>query len=94
MNTGVQYPFSDRLIEYLLLNVIDSADKIVDNTGRVQEALYVKVPENEYGTFSTNLRAALFNRFMENGINRYDSNGFVDKDLEEYLRRKTNYEKG
>jgi hypothetical protein len=34
-NTNISYPFSDKLVEYLLGNVITSADDIDDNIKRV-----------------------------------------------------------
>ncbi len=38
-NTKQSYAFSDRLVEYLLLNVITSQEEISDNLDRVQSAL-------------------------------------------------------
>ena len=36
MNTGVSYPYSNRLVEYLLGNAITPLDEIADNIKRVQ----------------------------------------------------------
>ena len=38
-NTGEQYPFADRLIEYLTGNAITSIDEITQNIARVQKAM-------------------------------------------------------
>ena len=38
-NTGEQYPFADRLIEYLTGNTITSIDEITQNIARVQKAM-------------------------------------------------------
>ena len=91
INTGRQYAFSDTLIQYLLLNVIDKEDRIEDNVGRVQKALYGVVSEEEYGQWKDNIRSALFNKYMTSGMTKYDINGFVDKSIENYLRKKTEY---
>ena len=91
INTGSQYAFSDTLIQYLLLNAIDKEDRIEGNVERVQEALYGAVGEKESGQFSDSLRAALFNKYMLSGMTKYDINGFVDKSVENYLRKKTAY---
>ena len=38
-NTGEQYPFADRLIEYLTGNAITSIDEITQDIARVQKAM-------------------------------------------------------
>ena len=48
-NTGVNYAFSDRLIEYLLLSPIIAKDKIRDNIKRIQEYLTSNKAEKEFG---------------------------------------------
>lgn len=40
VNDGNSYPFADRLVEYLLRNVIDCNEMIKYNVGRVQNKLY------------------------------------------------------
>jgi hypothetical protein len=39
MNTGISYPFADRLIEYLSENAITSLDRLPDNIKRAQTVL-------------------------------------------------------
>jgi hypothetical protein len=39
LNTGISYPFADRLIEYLVLNVIIPTDRTPDNIKRLQKVM-------------------------------------------------------
>ena len=42
LNDGVSYPFADRLVEYLLRNVINHTEKLQYNISRVQDKVYPK----------------------------------------------------
>lgn len=46
LNTNYSYPFADRLIEYLVDNVITEMDNIPDNINRVQEQLFYRYVNN------------------------------------------------
>ena len=92
MNTGTTYAFSDRLIEYLLLNVVDLNDEIGDNVEAVQKKL---LSGNKYpkGVWSNKLRILSYKYYMNHiglGKNRsslpYDISGYIDKDVEEVMR--------
>lgn len=85
--------FSNRLVEYLLLNVISSADEITDNIKRVQETVS-KLPYSHYavkgatpGVWSQELQEFIYNFVINNSKATLplDRNGFVDKDTEGIL---------
>lgn len=88
MNTKEQYAYTDTLIQYLLLNVIDKEDGIFGNVERVQKAI-------NYGedsdVWTANLRAVLFNSQMKKGLGRLDIDGNVTKNLESMLRSQYSY---
>lgn len=85
--------FSDRLVEYLLLNVIDSADELSGNVKRVQDAIRelpnsaYAISNSVYGIWSDSMREFIYNFMMSNPNVSVpiDINGFVDKDTERYL---------
>lgn len=80
MNNGISYPFSDRLIEYLLLNPITQADKIDNNIILGQKwADTVGFADN-----STDKSYDNYSAFCE--PKKY-SKGVWDKSLQEYLFR-------
>lgn len=83
------FAFSDRLVEYLLLNVVDSSETIDNNITRVQNILKLN---NRFdvipSVWSDLLRCSLFKKYMESNLyKKVDINGFVDKDVENLLVR-------
>ena len=88
MNNKSIYAFSDRLIEYLLLNVIDYQDDIDANVIRTQvQANIDKLHQIQRGVFDKNTRMLLYKKYIDahRPDKCYDINGFVDKDMEKFL---------
>ena len=98
MNTTETYAFSDRLIEYLLDNVITHNDEFPTNISSVQQAVYnldeiykeaADGNRVSFGVWDDAIRHAVM-RIIE----RYDGNiyfqdqdGFINKDVEDLLLR-------
>lgn len=93
LNTNETYAFSNRLIEYLLQNTITSQDMIGTDIGTIQTASKFNL-FNDYvkNVWSTQLRYYLFYHYLEDSgarrLNKVDINGFVDKDIENYVNTK------
>ena len=91
-NDHVSHPFSDRLIEFLLNNVIDSNEVITKNIKRVQEQIgyidtfdpHKMIPD----VWSNKLRKLLFDTYCQSVEKPYDITGFVDKDIERMLLKR------
>lgn len=83
------YAFSNRLIEYLLLNAITSDDEISHNIYNIQKQLGLFNDKKiSKGTWSDYLRYVVYNDYMNRtNITKLDINGFVDKDVERYIIR-------
>ena len=96
-NTQESYPFADRLLEYLLGNVVDSQDEFSDDIKRVQTAL----KQNEVvstglpGLWNDNLQCAMYAYMTDPDTPKhfdnfkitsrlYDLLGYADKDIEKY----------
>lgn len=96
-NTQESYPFADRLLEYLLENVVDNQDEFSDDIKRVQTAL----KQNEVvstglpGLWSDNLQCAMYAYMTDPDTPKhfdnfkvtsrlYDLLGYADKDTEKY----------
>ncbi len=100
-NDGNSYAFSDRLIEYLLLNAITSDEDITQNISRIQTYATSLTNQklnnyprymmfnNTKGVWSNDLRYYLYSLVMSSKYlkNKYDINGFVDKDVEKIITR-------
>lgn len=75
ISTKQSIPYSDRLIEYLLTNVIDSKEDISQNIERLQNALNVT---NKYGldsgVWNSILKQLLYNKHFE-----HKSYSYIDK---------------
>lgn len=68
----VSYPFSDRLMEYLLGNVITNIDPITENIEKVQEKLYTNGINGYYGVWDDSIRK----RIYEKAISKDMTKGF------------------
>ena len=89
-NTGVSYPFADRLIEYLVGNVVTPRDDIADNISRAKSIIKANNNLNGIdlytpGIWTTAMQLLLYKYITEkyntNDIN-HDILGYVDKDVE------------
>ena len=97
MSTGSSYAFSNRLIEYLLLNAITSNEDIGDNIERVQEKVLPRNYRYWKGVWDNALRCHTYNKYVENVVKNTnkiaqfrDTIGFVDKDVESILDKLPN----
>lgn len=98
-NIGVNYAFSDRLLEYLLLSPIINKDKIKNNIWRIQRYLTSNKAIKEFGNkypyeykkdiWDNLLRLYIYNLVIRDKKNPLylDINGFVDKDSEFIIDR-------
>lgn len=86
-NDKVSYPYSNRLIEYLLINTIDSEDTIGQNVERVQSYFNLNYSASTIkGAWSYYLRRRLYSLYMSNdNCKHLDISGYVDSDIENYL---------
>lgn len=89
INDGVIRPFSDKLIQYILNNTIDSREIWGDNIKRIEDQINYN-PEYK-GFWSDTLRYILNNRYKQlveenNKFNKYDILGYVDDDIEKACR--------
>lgn len=91
MSDGNNYAFSDRLIEYLLYNVISSSDEISANIGMIQKSYmpqFLTEHKSTFGVWDNRMRDYLFDKAMGcDRLSKLDLTGFVDKDIEKMLNR-------
>ena len=100
MNTGISYPFSDRLIEYLVHNTIDITETIPENIKRMQWLLLERYKDGKkdsglpsigkaYGIWDKKYSVILYNLALKEGLldSKSDILGYVDKDVENKLGR-------
>lgn len=88
LNTGASYPFADRLVEYLVGNVITELDTCEDNIKRVHKVMQGNgYYFDEYGLWENKMRPILYD-YINNHKNTTEVNhdilGYVDKDVEKY----------
>ena len=91
-NTHTSYPFADRLIEYLVGNVITSQEEISDNILRIQAVMEknnIKFKPYEKGIWQNRFRPYLYNKmYSSTKLNSFADNhdilGYVDKETEKY----------
>lgn len=96
-NTGTTFAFSDRLIEYLLLNAITSEEQLSGNISFVQRSIDGNTLKGYFdGVWSPNIRASLWYKYRDsikedglfiNSNEMLDMNGYVDKDMEKTITK-------
>lgn len=86
-STKDNYVYSDRIVEYMLWNVITSHESIVGNVEYTQDLIpNIYSTKNKYGIWNNQLRSRIFDFSINNKkTKRLDLNGFVDKDTEQLL---------
>ena len=98
-NTRSSYPFSPRLIEHLLLNVVSSTETLTDNIKNLQKLLCKVDPIYREHHYGMSLTDGVWNDYISYALNRQinsigavsylrDQNGFYNVDLEKYLQNK------
>lgn len=90
MNTGINYPFSPRLLEYLTGYAITPIDEIDNNILRVQNKLLRDgrlYNKKLSGVWTKDLRNVVYGVARTSGVldSKYDVFGYVDKDLEKEI---------
>lgn len=95
INGDINYPFSDRLVEYLISNAICPDDHINNNIKRVQDILIKKFKPglnkiNISGVWDESIRNVSYGLAKQNNLinTKYDILGYVDKDVEDLLNLK------
>lgn len=87
-NTGISYPFADRLIEYLVGNAVTAVDDISDNIKRAKKVINAKTNalRDDEGIWEKIMQVILYNYASSNFNVRtnHDILGYVDKDTESY----------
>lgn len=86
-STKENYVYSDRMVEYLLWNVVNPHDPIDGNIAHVEELAPNLVPSSyTAGIWSNYVRSKLYKFSVTNPNSKVlDLNGFVDKDTEKLL---------
>ena len=89
INDNVRYAFSDRLVEYLVRNVITPRDRLGMNIQRVQQSgLNMTYPNTYLGVWFPEMRYILYRKYMnDSSTNKLDINGFVDVDMEKFINK-------
>lgn len=96
-NTGVSYPFADRLIEYLVGNAVTPMDEIGDNVKRVKTVVGKNLNKdvlklNDEDVWEAPMRLVLYDyindKYNVDDVN-HDILGFVDKDVEKLYSAST-----
>jgi len=96
-NNKNSYPFADRLVEYLLGNVIGPRDEIGENIKRIQNELYPVIPQGYPGIWSDEMRKDIYDHYHETdktrGKNPRIGNTIRKIDIDTKKTSSTKYEK-
>lgn len=88
-NDRKQHPFSEKLIQYLLRNTIDTREYIDDNVANIEKKIGY-YPQYQ-GQWDSTLRYILYSKYMgmrsRAELNYQDILGYVDSDIENAVRK-------
>lgn len=93
INSGIHYPFADRLVEYLTENVITGQDSLTDNFYKVEFALKKQLENSSFipqGYWDNSYKYYVYDKLiLENTLinNFTDVLGYVDKNVEQTIRK-------
>lgn len=87
LNDRVSYPFADRLVEYLLDNVITNKDEIGEDIIRIRQKLNGSISYDANSVaWDEYLRKTIYDLYMNSSkTSKLDISGFVDKDVEQFI---------
>ena len=87
LNDKVSYPFADRLVEYLLDNVITNRDEIGEDILRIRQKLNGSISYDAHSVaWDEYLRKTIYDLYMSSSkTTKLDISGFVDKDVEQFI---------
>lgn len=97
INSGINHPFSDKLVGYLMENTITPRDTIDNNIIRVQHKLVGRnIKDSKLdkvsieGIWDNSIRNVLYGAAKKKNLlnTKYDILGYVDKDIEEEIKLK------
>ena len=97
-NSKETYAFSDRLVEYLLMNVIHSGEEIPGNIRTYQKLLYANDPfyrslvssgSVSIGVWDEGIRRSVLRLIRDNEkkLSFSDQDGYINKDVEELIHK-------
>lgn len=81
-NTGISYPFADRLFEYLTGQAITNHENIADNVKRIQATLTLRPNIDHAGVWEDKYRVMFYNYMQKYAPGMFDVLGYVDKDVQ------------
>ena len=89
-NDGIQHPFSDKLVEYLCGNTIDTREYIDDNVINIINQIG-DFKHGYEGQWTNELRYELYTRYMNmpqrDELSYFDILGYVDSDIETAVKK-------
>ena len=85
VNTSSHVPFSPRLVQFLLHNIIDNQETITNNIQKIQSVLDPNHNIFEPGVWDDMIRYIIYKEAHDNDMDLTDVDGFIDSTIESYI---------